>query len=631
MTGSPVSLLDVLLLGTLALGIAMALIGRAKIAGPLATLAYAALLVVLAQMMPSFSGGSGQVVSAVTFQVLGQTLSWAMNGLGWYFAIITVAAAFFASWFASGEWGASQPDIRRQHVLLAVNVLAMLILVSSQDLLGLFIGWELVSWASFAMMTQRGGEAARAAYRYMLYALAGGMAVLAAILIIKVHAPSFGLADVRQAVLQIPVGQKWIVAALLAAGFGVKMGLLPFHLWQAPAYSETPGASSSFLNAISSRMGLYALIVTLLLVMGPDELQRLVVPYTWFDARDLLMWVAAITMVVATFIALMQTDARLLLTWHGIGQGGYMLLGVLIASPLGTAGGLMHVLNHATYQAALILSVAAVVHRAGTSDLDRLGGLITRMPLSYVTLLMGIIGLAGLPPMNGFVSKWMVYKSLLEAKQPLLLALAFVATLGTILSVYKLIHNIFLGQLRQEHWETREAPLSMTLPMLTLGAICFVTGAMPGLTLELVDHAQAAMGIPLQPHHPGGVALATGSLDMLWVVGTMLAMMGVGAIIFYLLGGRHRAVHQYDNYAGGHFLSADLRYHFSHEFYPGLARVIGPWYRGWIVRAEASLVRLVNLLGDVGRGLFDAAHAPLYVMAVLIAGLLWVRSAGALP
>ena len=337
------------------------------------------------------------------------------------------------------------------------------------------------------------------------------------------------------------------------------------------------------------------------------------------------------TIVRQGLIALMQTDARLLLTWHGIGQGGYMLLGVLIASPLGTAGGLMHVMNYGIYQAALILSVASVMHRTGTSDLDRLGGLITRMPLSYVTMLMGIIGLAGLPPMNGFVSKWMIYKSLLEGREPLLLALAFVTTLGTILSVYKLIHNIFLGQLRQEHWEIREAPLSMTVPMLLLGAICFVTGAMPGLTLQLVDRAQAAIGVPLLAHHLGGVTLATGSLNMLWVVGTMLAMMGMGAVIFYLLGGRHRAVHQYDNYAGGHFLSADLRYHFSHEFYPGLARVIGPWYRGWIVRAEASLIRLSDIIGHAWRGSFDAGITPLYVMAALVAGLLWVRSAGGLP
>jgi NADH-quinone oxidoreductase subunit M len=324
----------------------------------------------------------------------------------------------------------------------------------------------------------------------------------------------------------------------------------------------------------------------------------------------------------------MQTDARMLLTWHGIGQGGYMLLGVLVGTSLGTAGGLLHIFNYTTYQAALFLAVTAVIYRTGTSDLDELGGLITRMPYSYVTLLMGIIGLAGLPPMNGFVSKWLIYKSLLDGGQPFLLIMAIIGTLGTILSVYKLIHNIFLGQLRKEHLQVREAPWSMVVPMLILAGIGFVTGFMPGLALSLVDMAQGAMGIALLPHHLGGVVLATGSLNMLWVVGVLIGAIGVGALIFYGLGNRRMEVSQYDNYAGGHFLSSDIRYHFSHEFYPGLARVIGPWYRGSIVRLEQGVSLLVQVLGDFWHGVFKVAWTPLYMLVAVVLGLLWAGAGG---
>ena len=141
-----------------------------------------------------------------------------------------------------------------------------------------------------------------------------------------------------------------------------------------------------------------------------------------------------------------------------------MLLGLVTGSAIGTAGGLLHVFNHATYQAALFMSVLAVVHRTGTADLNQLGGLVARMPLSFLVMLFGIIGLAGLPPMNGFVSKWMIYRALITDGMPLLFVAAIVGTLGTILSVYKLIHNMFLGQLRIEHEQVREAPLSMLVP-----------------------------------------------------------------------------------------------------------------------------------------------------------------------
>lgn len=590
-----------------------------------ATLFYGALL---GRMLFDYAGGTTDYRSAFALQAFGETLGLHMTGLGWFFALITLGAAFVASWYMSGEWGRVQPDVRLQKGLLALNVTAMLFLLSAGDFLTLFIGWELVSWAGYAMMVQHGGRARLAAYRYLLYALAGAMLLLVAIVMLRLEAGSFRFEAARAAMDIVSPGRLWLLVGLFAAGFGVKMALFPLHLWQADAYSETPGASSSFLNAISSRMGLFALILSLAQVVGLDRLAAMDLGVSWLDARAVLMWIAAITMVVPTFIALMQTDAMKLLTWHGIGQGGYMLLGILVATPLGTAGGLLHTFNYATYQAALVLAVTAVVHRAKTSDLDQLGGLITRMPLTYVTLLMGIIGLAGLPPMNGFVSKWMIYKSLLEVQQPLLLVAAFVGTLGTILSVYKLIHNIFLGQLRREHRNITEVPLSMLAPMLLLAGLGFLTGAMPGLALDIVDVAQAQLPVGLLPHHLGGIELASGSLDMLWVVGTLFGAIGVGAVIFYLIGGRHHQVHQYDNYAGGHFLSADIRYHFSHEFYPGLARVIGPWYRGSVVRLEQALVTAAQVLGDTVRGIYRVGHTPLAPIAGLLLGLGWIVMGG---
>ncbi|PLX38992.1 MAG: NADH dehydrogenase subunit [Hyphomicrobiales bacterium] len=622
------SLLDILLVFMAISTVVLYLGGNRRGMGVLATAVYAAAVVLVAMIGTQISGADVSVPSALAFTVFGAPLGWAIDGLGWFFALLTTGAAFFSAFYMTGPWGAAQKHPGFQRGTLALNVLVMLLLVSSADLLSLFIGWEFVSWSAYLMMTQLGGAAARAALRYLLYAMAGAMALFAAIMIVHAETGSFAYADLQAAVMAMPTATLWLLAALFAFGFGVKMALVPTHLWQAPAYSETPGASSAFLNAVSARMGLFALIVTLVKLLGFAALSSLVVPVAGFDMRDILLWIAAITMVVPTYIALQQTDARMLLTWHGIGQGGYMLLGILVATPLGVSGGLLHVFNYATYQAALFLTVTAVIYRTGTSDLDRLGGLINRMPFSYVTLLMGIIGLAGLPPMNGFVSKWMIYKSLIVEQQPLLSIAAFVATLGTILSVYKLIHNIFLGQLRKEHWEVKEAPWQMVVPMLALGGIGFITGWMPGLALDLVDKAQAAIGVAPLAHHLGGVELANGSLNMLWVVSVLLGAIGVGAVIFYFLGNRHIGVHQYDNYAGGHFLSSDIRYHYSHEFYPGLNRVIGPWYRGTVVKAERSLETLLQFLASAWRGFYQTAYTPLYLVIVVALGLAWASFTG---
>ena len=413
-----------------------------------------------------------------------------------------------------------------------------------------------------------------------------------------------------------------VLAALFGAGFGVKMGLMPFHLWQAGAYAETPGPITAFVSAIAARTGLFAMAVVLIRVLGPETLGRLGIPYTFLDGQLLLAWIAAITAVVPTFIALTQRDTRYLLAWHGIGQGGYMILGLMAGPALGAAGGLLHVLNHATYQAGLFLAVAAVAHRTGTTDLDRLGGLINRMPWSYVTMLIGIIGLAGLPPTNGFVSKWLIYKALLEAGSPLLFLAAVIATLGTILSVYKLLHNTFLGQLRVEHYAVREVPWSMRVPMLITAGLVLVTGTAPGLALDLVAPGLATLDLVVPAYHLGGVATTTGSLNMMWVGSALTFGFVVGMAVFFT-GNPSRQTHQWDNYAGGHFLSADIRYHYSHDFYPGLMRALAPVYRGSFRWAESALIAAASVGAVTVARLYRAAPVPAYLILGVVVAAWW--------
>jgi len=337
----------------------------------------------------------------------------------------------------------------------------------------------------------------------------------------------------------------------------------------------------------------------------------------------MLAWIAVFTIIFPTYTALRQHDARRLLAWHGVGQTGYMLLGVVIGNDIGGAGGLMHVFNYATYQAMLFMVVSGVLYRTGTSDLNQLGGLVARMPVSFFLMLIGIIGLAGLPPMNGFVSKWLIYRSLIMDGSPLLFVGAVVGTLGTILSVYKLIHNTFLGQLRIEHQNVEEVPWSMLAPMIILATLVFVTGYFPGLVLDWTSAVQAAVGLPVLEHHLGGVAMDKGGLDMIWLVSVLLAGFGIGLLIF-LAGGRSKRVHQLDNYAGGHFLTAETRYQYSDNFYPGLMHIIGPWYRKSFRWLERSLVSLVDMLSLMMQGLYRQTHPAFYLLAVVVLSLSWM-------
>ncbi len=613
------TLLVVALLTTLISGLGV----RLRIIGWVSAILFTAQLVVLL-IMGNLGYGGPAIESSATLTILNQQISWRFDGLSWFFALITIGAALASSVFAAGAWA---KDYRKHEgnpgviqFAMAINVFAMLLLLASGDFLSLFIGWELVSWASLFLMVIAGGKASEFGLKYIVYATAGAMAALAGIGIIYQLSGSFSYADFAAIAPSLSKLQVITLSLLFFIGFGIKMGVLPFHLWQADAYAETPGPGTAFLGSISSRMGLYAIVIVIVQLLGLIKLIEIEVPYSFFSLRDVLMWVAAFSIIIPTFTALRQNDARRLLAWHGIGQGGYMLMGLFLMDPLGSAGGLMHVFNHATYQAALFLGVSAVIYRTKTSDLNQLGGLVTRMPLTFLVVLIGIIGLAGIPPMNGFVSKWLVYRALIVEGMPLLFVASVIGTLGTILSVYKLIHNTFLGQLRLEHEHIREVPWSMMIPMLLLSVVVFITGFMPGLVLDWVASAQASLGIQVLVHTLGGVESPMGSIDMIWITLVLFGGFAVGALLFYS-GNKAKRVHQLDNYAGGHFLTADDRYHYSNNFYAGLMHHIGSWYRGTFQWLESSIISIVRLLSGSTQVFYQSYHPALYLLIAVTLSL----------
>lgn len=620
------SALDVLLLFSGFSLLMTLLLGKQRFAGWMNSLLYAIQLILLLRMSSVGYGGEA-IFSSFNIEVMDQRLSWRFDALSWFFAVITLGAALFSSWYASGAWGLRFIEKGGNgwlmHLALSLNVFCMLLLLASGDLLSLFIGWELVSWSSFLLMVMAGGAAAQAALRYTSYAMAGAMAILAGLGLVYQQTGGLQYSDLMSAIAALSLAETWLLLGLFGAGFAVKMGLLPFHLWQASAYAQTPGPGAAFLGAISARMGLYAIIVVLFQFIGLETIKSLTIPFTFLNAQTLMAWIATLTIIIPTYTALRQNDARLLLFWHGVGQGGYMLLGLTMGDALGSAGGLLHIFNYAACQAALLLVVFAVRHQTGTSDLNKLGGLITRMPVSFLIMLVGIIGLAGLPPMNGFVSKWMVYRSLMIEGMPLLFVASVIGTLGTILSVYKLIHNMFLGQLRIEHQDVREVPWSMVAPMIILAVIVLLTGIMPGLVLQPIAAIQALTGLPVVTYTLGGVAMASATLDMFWVCGILFGGFAVGAVLFYSTG-RSQHIHQLDNYAGGHFLTAQTQYQYSDNFYAGLIRVIGPLYRYSFQWLEDGIRSMLSLLSSSASLWYGYAQPAFYLLTSVVLLMAWV-------
>ena len=205
-------------------------LGRRPALGWVVTVLYGAQLLALLQISGLGYGSLQLVESGFRMSFMDQELRWGFDALSWFFALITIGAGLFSSWFMAGDWGrdyqARGSSLRLLQFALALNVLSMLILLASGDLLSLFIGWELVSWASFLIMALGGAAATRYAMRYITYAFAGAMAILGAIALVYASTGSIQFKAFAVLLPSLPPASQWSLVILFSVGFGIKLSLI---------------------------------------------------------------------------------------------------------------------------------------------------------------------------------------------------------------------------------------------------------------------------------------------------------------------------------------------------------------------------------------------------------------------
>ena len=271
-----------------------------------------------------------------------------------------------------------------------------------------------------------------------------------------------------------------LACVFLAIAAFAKAGAMPFHSWLPDAAETAPVSAVALLPAsLDKLIGIY------LLARVCGDLFQLST-----GLRLVYVLVGAVTVLAAVFAALVQHNLRRLLGFHAVSQVGYMVIGVATGTALGLVGGLFHMFNHAIYKACLFLTGGAAERRAGTGELDRMGGLARTMPVTFACALVAALAISGVPPLNGFASKWLVYQGLIDARAdlPVVWAVALVAAMFgsalTLASFVKVLHSVFLGQ---PAGDGGEAPAKGPLPnapmgaaMVALALLCVLLGVFAG-------------------------------------------------------------------------------------------------------------------------------------------------------
>jgi len=334
---------------------------------------------------------------------------------------------------------------------------------------------------------------------------------------------------------------------LIAVGAFAKAGAMPFHTWVPETAEVAPIPVTAFLPAsLDKLLGIYLLARLVLNVFILNN-----------ATYALLMVIGAVTIIAAVMMALVQSDFKKLLGYCAVSQVGYMVLGIGTGNPVGIAGGLFHMLNHAIYKSCLFFSSGNVEYQTKTSDLDSLGGMAKAMPITFLTILVASFSISGIPPFSGFFSKWMIYQGLAGKASSggwlwvfCLVAAMFGSGL-TLASFIKLIHAIFLGKPASsiEHRASKnEVSWSMWLPPAILAGLCIIFGIF-------------AYIIPLKyfiiPALPGGGVDFVGTWPSLKAAGFLVIGLGIGLVIY--LAGNIKGIRETPSYIGGEELGGDMR------------------------------------------------------------------------
>jgi formate hydrogenlyase subunit 3/multisubunit Na+/H+ antiporter MnhD subunit len=375
----------------------------------------------------------------------------ALSGLNlFFFALFMIGGLVFL--FA----GMYSKDKRPGHFpLIVMSILSLGALTLVQSNLAFFTAWEMMAISSWLLL-QRGKDSEKASLIYIMFSMGGAYILMT------------GLFLMSSEFMQL----SWI---LIALGMLVKTGALGVHLWLPGGYAESEDDVSGFLSAVLSKAGIFGLLLFAVKLFPIAQVGM---------SSYVIGWIGAFTAVIAALIAVFQEDIKYTLAWSSMSQLGYIILAFSLMNHAGWTTVLYLTLNHTIFKALIFLAIAGVVMRTGTRQMYKMGGLITRMPITYISVLMGIIAVSGVPPLSGFGGKWLIYTSLIESGRYLEAGMAFFASTIAFLYLFRLIHSIFLGQIKAEHREIKEAPPWLIIPQLMLMALLMGFSTFPHLFVE---------------------------------------------------------------------------------------------------------------------------------------------------
>ena len=490
------------LLGTAVLAIA---IGRRRDGCPVvygAALGVSGLAFILA--LSHLVTGDGAPVLTLPLGLPWLGAHFRLDALAAFFLVVVNLGGATTSLYALGH-GRHEPAPSRVLPFYPAFLAAMNLVVLADDAFTFLLSWEFMSLASWALVMahHRVRDNAHAGYVYLVMASFGTLALLLAFGLLAGPDAGYGFGAIRAA-HDGPLTAA-LVLALVLLGAGSKAGLVPLHVWLPLAHPAAPSHVSALMSGIMTKVAIYGFVRIVFDLVGEP---------TWWSGMVVLL-LGGITAVLGVLYALMQHDLKRLLAYHTVENIGIIFIGLGLAlafqangmgwaAALALTAALFHVLNHSLFKSLLFFGAGAVLTATRERDMEHLGGLIHRMPLTSFTFLVGCVAISALPPLNGFVSEWLTFQAILQSPElPQWGLKIMVPAVGGLLALsaalaaacYVKAYGVsFLGRPRTPAAAAaHEVDRCSVGAMAVLAALCLLAGILPGLVIDLLAPVTSAL------------------------------------------------------------------------------------------------------------------------------------------
>ena len=352
--------------------------------------------------------------------------------------------------------------------LLLVALIGMNVTVIITDIFSLYVFIEITAVSSFVMIAlQKDRFALEGAFKYFIMSAIATIMMLTAIALMLFLSASTSFSAVSAALMNSAgSGLTRTAIALFVCGLLIKSGIVPFHGWLPDAYSSAPAPVSVLLAGIITKVsGVYVLMRLVISVFG-------LMP----DLQNLLMFVGALSIVVGALAALTQSNFKRMLAYSSISQVGYIILALGCQTPLALFGAAFHIFNHATFKSLLFVNAAAVEKQTGTLDIDKMGGLSSKMPVTGASSVIAVLSTAGIPPLSGFWSKLIIILALWNSGKFAYATIALLASILTLAYFLTLQRKVFFGKIAHGLENIKEVELGLVIPQVILAVLIIGVG-----------------------------------------------------------------------------------------------------------------------------------------------------------